>query len=195
MGTRNITAVMLDGEYKIAQYGQWDGYPDGQGRTAFEFAQTLAIPGRKEEFKKKVRACRWITKEEIDAINADIKDGKYGEHGEKWTKYFPELSRDTCADILEMVQKRGGLALKNDIDFVADGLFCEYVWLIDLDANTFEGFAGFNKDPDEGDKRFAFLMGKCEEGYYTPTLLVKYDLDHMPPVEEFLDDCKAKEDE
>lgn len=31
MGTRNLTAVYLDGEYKIAQYGQWDGYPKDKG--------------------------------------------------------------------------------------------------------------------------------------------------------------------
>lgn len=31
MGTRNLTAVYLDGQYKVAQYGQWDGYPEGQG--------------------------------------------------------------------------------------------------------------------------------------------------------------------
>lgn len=34
MGTRNLTAVYLDGQYKVAQYGQWDGYPEGQGITA-----------------------------------------------------------------------------------------------------------------------------------------------------------------
>ena len=27
MGTRNLTVVYLDGQYKVAQYGQWDGYP------------------------------------------------------------------------------------------------------------------------------------------------------------------------
>jgi len=28
MGTRNLTCVMKDGQYKVAQYGQWDGYPE-----------------------------------------------------------------------------------------------------------------------------------------------------------------------
>jgi hypothetical protein len=31
MGTRNLIAVFFDGEYRVAQYSQWDGYPEGQG--------------------------------------------------------------------------------------------------------------------------------------------------------------------
>src|SRR3546814_20563425 len=37
MGTRNLTCVVVDGAYKVAQYGQWDGYPSGQGATARAF--------------------------------------------------------------------------------------------------------------------------------------------------------------
>lgn len=39
MGTRNLTCVVVDGEMKVAQYGQWDGYPEGQGATCCEFIQ------------------------------------------------------------------------------------------------------------------------------------------------------------
>ena len=31
MGTRHITAVVAEGEFVVAQYGQWDGYPTGAG--------------------------------------------------------------------------------------------------------------------------------------------------------------------
>ena len=31
MGTRNLTIVYYDGDYRVAQYGQWDGYPEGAG--------------------------------------------------------------------------------------------------------------------------------------------------------------------
>ena len=31
MGTRHLIEVKSGGELKVAQYGQWDGYPTGQG--------------------------------------------------------------------------------------------------------------------------------------------------------------------
>lgn len=43
MGTRNLTMVMVDGVYKVAQYGQWDGYPSGQGITVFIFSRNWNI--------------------------------------------------------------------------------------------------------------------------------------------------------
>ena len=35
MGTRGLTMVVSKGKTRVAQYGQWDHYPSGQGRTAF----------------------------------------------------------------------------------------------------------------------------------------------------------------
>ena len=37
MGTRNLTKVIMNGDVVVAHYGQWVGYPAGQGITAFNF--------------------------------------------------------------------------------------------------------------------------------------------------------------
>ena len=195
MGTRNLTAVYIDGEYKIAQYGQWDGYPEGQGKTTLYFARKLADENFRREFSEKVMACRWITEEEIDAINAKIKSGEIKD----WTRQYPELWRDAGAEILQMVMDRGGLALQNDIEFAADSLFCEWAWVIDLDKNTFEGFSGFNENPLAEDERFAFLISKEPERtgrtHYCAIKLVKaYNLDDLPSDEQFLNDFKDDEE-
>lgn len=186
MGTRNLTAVYIDGEYKIAQYGQWDGYPEGQGKTALDFARKLANKSFRESFSEKVRACRWITQSEIDEINAKVKSGEIAD----WTKTYPELWRDAGAEILQMVMDNGGLVLQNDIEFAADSMFCEWAWVIDLDKNTFEGYAGFNETPLDGEDRFAFLVEKertAHDGtHYCCIKLVKaYSLDDLPNDEQF----------
>ena len=40
MGTRHLICVVSDNQYRIAQYGQWDGYPEGQGAAILEFLKS-----------------------------------------------------------------------------------------------------------------------------------------------------------
>lgn len=65
MGTRNLTMVIQKEETKVAQYGQWDGYPSGQGATIVAFL--LANLGNNlEKFRAAVAECSWLTEEEND---------------------------------------------------------------------------------------------------------------------------------
>lgn len=41
MGTRHIIDVKLNGELKVHQYGQWDGYPEEHPWQIFEFKPEL----------------------------------------------------------------------------------------------------------------------------------------------------------
>lgn len=192
MGTRHLTAVYVNGEYKIAQYGQWDGYPDGQGMTALEFARTIATSETRTAFSEKVRKCTWITQKEIDRINAKIRSGEV----KNWQKEWPELHRDTGAEILGRVMKSAdGLALRNDIEFAADSLFCEWAWVIDLDAGTFEGYKGFNHQPLTEEDRFYFLRDKEDNGYHGVKLVAKWSLDTLPTDEDFLAAFKKEDEE
>ena len=194
MGTRNLTAVYVDGEYKVAQYGQWDGYPEGQGMTCLTFARNfLANKADREAFADKVRACSWITKEEIDSINDQIRSGGI----KKWSLIWPELSRDTCSEILELVARsENGLKLQNNIDFAADSLFCEWAWVIDLDAGTFEGYSGFNQTQKLTlEDRFYFLVDKQKGSYEAIRLAAKWSLDELPEKEAFLEAFKEEEEE
>lgn len=193
MGTRNLTAVFIDGEYKVAQYGQWDGYPDGQGAVAYRFAKQLVNDNFKDVFRDKVRAARFISADEFDERYSKqlVTDKEF------YLKY-PEFTRDTGSSILNVVfEKPEGISLVNEIDFAADSLFCEWAWVIDLDANTFEAFKGFNREPLTSEDRFYFLKDKedtsddysDEKGSYHGVKLVKkWDLDRLPEtVQEFID--------
>lgn len=189
MGTRNLTAVFLDGQYKIAQYGQWDGYPGGQGRTCLDFVRDILTNNRKVRFIEKLRACRFLNDEEIDELNARIDRGELKD----WTRVYPELSRDTAAEILQMVyDSKDGLKLRNSIDFAADSVFCEWAYVIDLDKNTFEVYKGFNEFPLEPGDRFYGLETEASKHessgttYYPVRIIAEYLFSELPSNDEFL---------
>ncbi len=191
MGTRNLTAAYIDGEYKIAQYGQWDGYPSGQGIHALRFARELTNPDTRKRFEEKLRAARWITKREVDIINEKIDSGKL----KNWQKVYPELSRDTCADILDLVlQADDGIKLENELAFAADSLFCEWAWVIDLDKNTFEGYKGFNKQELTPEDRFYFLRDQEDEEYHGVVMVASWPLDNLPDDDAFIAAFKKEEE-
>ena len=156
MGTRHLIAVVVDGEYKIAQYGQWDGYPSGQGAKILAFLQSPYhhLGG----FKEKCRRLRWITDEEIEEV----------EKNENWFNDYPWLSRDAGSDILQYVYDMDQpFTLQNQIEFAQDGLFCEWAYVLDLDNEKLEVYTGFHKEPVlEG--RFAGPMTSGHNNEYGP---------------------------
>lgn len=182
MGTRSRIAVQLDGEYKIAQYSQWDGYPEGQGSTVLEFLSNADI----EVFKKKLRASKFFTENELENIEEL--------HPDDWDKKYPQLSRNTGAKILFIVETaEEGIKLQNRINFAEDSLFCEYGYVIDLDTNQLEVYLGFNKSPlSEGDRFYGF---KCDiDSEYTQIRkIASYSLNELPTLQKMIDDCNGKE--
>lgn len=202
MGTRNLTCVYLDGEYKVSQYGQWDGYPEGQGVTCLNFLRDTL---NEEKFKEKLRKMKFASKDYINGIYAAFgaKDGFInidGSHEVK--KRFPQFHRDTAADILEMIATMDiGPYLEDDINFAGDSLFCEWAYVIDLDKRTFEVYEGFNQKPLTEEDRFFFLEEKSykehrDEDQYHPVKLVKsWSLDELPTEEEFINAFKEEEEE
>ena len=163
MGTRNLTVVVVDGIHRIAQYGQWDGYPDGQGSTIANFLYGVLTTNRLSEFEDKVRTTTWLTNEDLKArwvaAGADpASDFVSPAISEKFGKMYPESSRDTGAAVLQIVLDRDTpVGLRDDILFGLDSLFCEYAYVIDLDAKAIEFYTGFDKDATKNAPRFMAL--------------------------------------
>lgn len=198
MGTRHLIAVQCDGQYKVAQYGQWDGYPSGQGVDVLAFCQSMD----REAFASKVRQARWIDPEELQTLWRDAGADESGSIEWNKAKAFgerrPEFSRDTGADILGIVMRSpDGIQLKDSLAFVADSLFCEFAYVIDLDAGTLEVFRGFNKEPLAADERFANFTASDGDtnGYMPVKLLRKYQLDDLPTKDKFLADLEPQEED
>jgi hypothetical protein len=141
MGTRNLTKVIKDGKIVVAQYGQWDGYPSGQGLTGlFSVMSEDIIAGLEanlnliyypsedellemwKPFTGRAHAEGWVTLEEGKAFGAK----------------YPSLTRDTGTEILQVISKATEpVPLKLEIEFEEDDLFCEGVYEVNLDNKTY----------------------------------------------------------
>lgn len=201
MGTRNLTMVISDGKTKVAQYGQWDGYPSGQGKTALEFLFSTDIDHFKQVLKKVRFATKKDDKEKQTFLNSiGSKDGWLTmEQSAKYNEKYKYDSRDHGADILQMIMDSNDkeIVLTDSSDFAADSLFCEYAYVIDLDKNTFEIYSGFNQKPVKSTERFAHLShdpAQRKEKYFPVRLLKTYKLNKLPSVEQFLSYFKKKEE-
>lgn len=186
MGTRHLIAVQIDGIYKVAQYGQWDGHPSGQGADVLAFLRSVDLP----KFADAVRSVSFLTDEDVEQINNIIaEDGLQ----RSWQSRWPALSRDAGAKILGMVMESRAepLKLKNSIDFANDSLFCEWAYVIDLDAMRLEVFRGFNRVPPEDGARF---KGETDGEYYPVMQVASWALSDLPTDAEMVTACERSEE-
>lgn len=192
MGTRGLTEVYWQGQRRVSQYGQWDHYPSGQGITVLEFCREWLDGGEKEgRFLSNLAIVRF--KNEDDQARADefaksigIVNGLMnGEQWERWNATYPYWTRNHGAKILSLIAEPlpgHDLVLRDSHDFAGDSVFCEYAYVLDLDARHIEVYGGFNKSPAKG--RYADLPGRHD--YQPVTLLAMFALSDLPSKEAFL---------
>ncbi len=179
MGTRNLTIVKHNEEIKVAQYCQWDGYPDSAGLHILNFLQRFI----KEDFKNNLERCSWATEEELvkmDEIIGSIEESNLTIHADTWHAVFPAFHRNTGCRILEFIigSPYGGpkrILLQNSFKFGGDKVFCEWAWVIDLDSNQLEVYSS-----RDGSK------GIFEDLDDPVRLTVSWDLDNLPTPEDFM---------
>jgi hypothetical protein len=201
MGTRHLICVVKNGQYKVAQYGQWDGYPEGQGVGILNF---LTNEMNRELFEKKLDDLKWATEEDFRQMHIDIgldpnKEWVNMDEADLWRRNYPENDRDTGSVILSIIQNsKKTLKLRNSLDFAADSLYCEWAYVIDLDKNTFEVYKGFNEKPLTEEERFYNMEQvkysiDCE--YYPVKHIISFELNNLPSEEEFKNGFKNNEEE
>ncbi|EME78981.1 uncharacterized protein MYCFIDRAFT_87492 [Pseudocercospora fijiensis CIRAD86] len=135
MGTRSLICVYYKGQFMIAQYAQWDGYPEGQG---WDIVQFLLRSSNIKALKTGLQYIKVI--ESNDQLNQQVVNNDQGP--------FPSpasLSRETGAKILEIVAQateQNAVPIVKELGFVNDGLFCEWAYVVDLDKEVLEVYAG-----------------------------------------------------
>lgn len=186
MGTRGLTAVILDGAHRIAQYGQWDHYPDGQGVGVLAFChEWLKNADSRARFVDNLRRSRFATATDFAVAEAA---------GPRWKDAFPLWTRDHGAQVLGLVADADAnteIVLRDGLTFGLDRS-CEYAYVIDLDANTLEVHEGHGR---EGGGRFKSMERPEGFEWYRPVALVAtFDLANLPEEDAFLEALKDEDD-
>lgn len=145
MGTRGAMIFVIDGEEKVC-YNHWDSYPDGLGVKMLKWLREAVADLPK--LKAQARELKMVDEntnpsaEEIAKL-AHLSWNK-AEHGgdadlrpgQQWYDLLHQTQGEP-AMVLEAGYNADGH------DFVYDSLFCEWAYVVDLDADVFEVYRGF----------------------------------------------------
>jgi hypothetical protein len=181
MGTRNLTLVYYKG-----QYGQWDGYPDGQGLTILHFLlDAINIADLQKVLDDSDKRVILISDEERDAYFEDLLNKQIETRSFLPLPVIESLSRDTGAKILEVVacatQEEPVEIHLWDVKFLADELFMEWAWVVDLDKKVLEAYTYWNKYKVMDEKsRFEEVLGSEKK---LPGLVKRLRFDELPEYE------------
>lgn len=146
MGTRHLITIRINGKLKLAQYGQWDGYPSGCGKEIARFLQKLDDE-KMAQFRANVTDCKWARKKRLDDVWIIFESGK--------APLPPEYSRDTSYMILSLILERPRYLVNNNA-FRRDKIFCEWIYDIDLDSSIIRVSCN-------GSKKWTFPLSEFSE--------------------------------
>lgn len=198
MGTRNLTMVIQEHQTKVAQYGQWDGYPEGQGLTILSFLQEKANVEKLKEILPKIRfENEQDIKEKLEfAKSIGAREGWVSmEQSELYDKRYPLDSRNHGGAILEKLlehENQPEIVLVDAEKFASDSLFCEWAYVVDLDNNILEVHKGFNKSKLTQKDRFHNLNNPKNQ--YRPIRIIKtFSLQKLPDAEKFISECNKEQ--
>jgi hypothetical protein len=129
MGTRNLTKVIdKDNIVRVAQYGQWDGYPEYSGTNILSFISEYKMLDRIEKSLSKVE---FVSDEYVQQVYSSWA-------GQDFSTDYPSLTRDTGCEILKvLVYSNGPIPMTDNSDFENDDLFCEGVYTLNYYSRTF----------------------------------------------------------
>lgn len=183
MGTRNLTMVIdQNGNKKIAQYGQWDGYPSGQGATVLNFFRD------KENVQKLIDKLPIVRFLEFDGRDKEFIDN-YNSNTSKWSNEpdnrTPEqiqwfktyMTRDLGAMILySVINSNDAEILLLDQEYTAKSTInhrsmIEWTYVVNLQENKLKVHSTLDFPP-----------------------IKEYDLDNLPDLETFINDFNDEEE-
>lgn len=180
MGTRNLTMVISqEGEKKVAQYGQWDGYPSGVGIGVLNFLKNTELF---EKFKTKLSKVRFLDAEGKDKEFIE----SYDKNAPQWSSdpdnrteeqkvwFSTYCSRDLAEEVLINIANSNDeeiILLDRENTAKGDG-WVEYSYVIDLKENKLKVY-----------------------GLLDQPMIKEFDLENLPEQDVFISELEEVEDE
>lgn len=189
MGIRCLTIVVQDKQYKVAQYGNSGGYPEGQGLVVLNFLKECNL----SKFKKQISKCKFIEDDEFyknayEELNIKPdNDFITYEESDRFNKKYPQLSDDIGASVLNYILNNDNVLLENNIGF-AMSPFCEWAYLIDLDSDVLEIYVGDHKGPFSSSDRFYSKDNKPND--CPIKRIMTFDINSLPYEDDFVNSLK-----
>jgi hypothetical protein len=187
MGTRGMWGYVIEGEEKFA-YNHFDSYPSCLGAELLEHVRGADL----DDLREKSRALQLVTDETPPTLEQQERMVALGAYDGAVSTGRPtewySLLRNTQGDP-ELTLKAG--LMEDGHEFAIDSLFCEWAYVIDLDAGQFEVYEGFQKSAhDRGrfaDRADPGLLNGSADGrtYYPVALVAQWPLDALPSADEF----------
>ena len=182
MGTINLTMVIdQKGEKKVAQYGQWDGYPSGVGVKILRFIKNKRIF---DKFKANLSKVRFLDEEGIDkkfVEDYDKNASNWSDEPDNRTKeqkrwFYMYCSRDLAEKALINIanSKDEEIVLIDSECTAENNTWLEYRYIINLKENTLGVYRRYEQEPmkvyklDElpEDNTFIAELEENEEEFY-----------------------------
>lgn len=136
MSTRGAVGFYINGVNKVT-YNHSDSYPSGLGQETLDFLHTYLKKGTVEGLRKKVAKIEVVNGKKEATKEQQIKYIKHSDTGVSTgkTSEWYVLLRNLQGDLKGYLD--AGVMVDGQ-DFLKDGLFCEWAYIIDLDDETFK---------------------------------------------------------
>lgn len=181
MGTRGVFGVHYDQRDKLA-YNHFDSYPEGLGDelTAQLRAEidTRGLPRALSGWRRRASAMRLVTErstptEEDIALCVAAGTVDLGV-GDQCTNDWYCLLRGAQGDLLKLLEV--GIMLDSS-NFINDSLFCEWGYVLNLDAEVLEVYEGGQHAPHTNGR---YSQNSPDGGYYPCALVLEVPLANLP---------------
>lgn len=167
MGTRNLTVIIKDNKIKLSQYGQWDGYFECTGTKFVNFIRENLSGYRLQNFKERVDLLRSIDAGQMETLTMAYNEQKKNkEFLQPFNLMFPQLSRDTGVDILNLIMGLDKYEFNGEQGFpirIMNSDWVEFIYIINLDTDEVYMLTSheFTGEPIETCPLVKKLYGDC----------------------------------